>query len=171
MTRYLVVHIHWKSKCKTETKILSLKLSKVPPVLAYHSSMKRAMKEIVAWDNGSNENLITFKFPRLNIVSLKLSFELVSFYRGTHTLEWPSLNKLSIVDCFKLEGLTKDITNSQGKPIVLATEKVIYNLESMEMSLKEAEWLQKYITSQFEKLNIGELSLEKYLGSCKPHFT
>ncbi|KAL5166923.1 Disease resistance protein [Glycine soja] len=107
----------------------------------------RAMKEIVAWDNGSNENLITFKFPRLNIVSLKLSFELVSFYRGTHTLEWPSLNKLSIVDCFKLEGLTKDITNSQGKPIVLATEKVIYNLESMEMSLKEAEWLQKYIVS------------------------
>ncbi|KAG5092559.1 hypothetical protein JHK82_051337 [Glycine max] len=47
----------------------------------------------------------------------------------------------------KLEGLTKDITNSQGKPIVSATEKVIYNLESMEISLKEAEWLQKYIVS------------------------
>ncbi|KAG5092570.1 hypothetical protein JHK82_051348 [Glycine max] len=55
--------------------------------------------------------------------------------------------------------------------ISLFSEKVIYNLESMEISLKEAEWLQKYITSQFEKLNIGELSIEKHLGSCKPHFT
>ncbi|KAL5166948.1 putative disease resistance protein [Glycine soja] len=107
----------------------------------------RAMKEIVAWDNGSNENAITFKFPQLNTVSLQNSFELVSFYRGTHTLEWPSLKKLSILNCFKLEGLTKDITNSQGKPIVSATEKVIYNLESMEISLKEAEWLQKYSVS------------------------
>ncbi|KAG4922374.1 hypothetical protein JHK86_051187 [Glycine max] len=107
----------------------------------------RAMKEIVAWDNGSNENAITFKFPQLNTVSLQNSFELMSFYRGTHALEWPSLKKLSILNCFKLEGFTKDITNSQGKPIVLATEKVIYNLESMEMSLKEAEWLQKYIVS------------------------
>ncbi|KAH1199672.1 hypothetical protein GmHk_18G052974 [Glycine max] len=135
-----------------------------------------AMKEIVAWDNGSNENAITFKFPQLNTVSLQNSFELVSFYRGTHALEWPSLKKLSILNCFKLEGLTKDITNSQGKPIVLATEKtlslndvrichlflikkithykylvewfqVIYNLESMEMSLKEAEWLKKYSVS------------------------
>ncbi|KAL5166934.1 putative disease resistance protein [Glycine soja] len=107
----------------------------------------RAMKEIVAWGNGSNENAITFKFPQLNTVSLQNSFELVSFYRGTHALEWPSLKKLSILNCFKLEGLTKDITNSQGKPIVSATEKVIYNLESMEISLKEAEWLQKYIVS------------------------
>ncbi|KAL2570205.1 hypothetical protein AAZV13_18G173200 [Glycine max] len=107
----------------------------------------RAMKEIVAWGNGSNENAITFKFPQLNTVSLQNSVELVSFYRGTHALEWPSLKKLSILNCFKLEGLTKDITNSQGKPIVSATEKVIYNLESMEISLKEAEWLQKYIVS------------------------
>ncbi|KAG5092562.1 hypothetical protein JHK82_051340 [Glycine max] len=84
----------------------------------------RAMKEIVAWGNGSNENAITFKFPQLNTVSLQNSFELVSFYRGTHALEWPSLKKLSILNCFKLEGLTKDITNSQGKPIVSATEKV-----------------------------------------------
>lgn len=84
----------------------------------------RAMKEIVAWGNGSNENAITFKFPQLNTVSLQNSFELVSFYRGTHALEWPSLKKLSILNCFKLEGLTKDITNSQGKSIVSATEKV-----------------------------------------------
>ncbi|KAL5166952.1 putative disease resistance protein [Glycine soja] len=107
----------------------------------------RAMKQIVAWGNGSNENAITFKFPQLNTVSLQNSFELMSFYRGTHALEWPSLKKLSILNCFKLEGLTKDITNSQGKSIVSATEKVIYNLESMEISLKEAEWLQKYIVS------------------------
>ncbi|KAG4922369.1 hypothetical protein JHK86_051182 [Glycine max] len=116
----------------------------------------RAMKEIVAWGNGSNENAITFKFPQLNTVSLQNSFELVSFYRGTHALEWPSLKKLSILNCFKLEGLTKDITNSQWKPIVSATEKVIYNLESMEISLKEAEWLQKYIVSvhRMHKLQI-----------------
>ncbi|TKY65513.1 disease resistance protein [Spatholobus suberectus] len=106
-----------------------------------------ALKEIVAWDKGSNANAITFKFPHLNAVSFMELLELRSFYWGTHSLEWPLLKKLLIVNCCKLEGLTTEITNSQVKPIVLATEKVIYNLEEMAMSLKEAKWLQKYIIS------------------------
>lgn len=82
------------------------------------------MKEIVAWDKGSNENVITFKFPHLNCVSLQQLFELVSFYRGPHTLEWPSLKKLGIHNCYKLALLPTEIKNSQAQPIVLATEKV-----------------------------------------------
>ncbi|KAK7395380.1 hypothetical protein VNO78_15933 [Psophocarpus tetragonolobus] len=104
-----------------------------------------AMKEIVAWDEGSNENDITFKFPCLKIVSLQSSHELMSFYHGSHTLEWPSLKKLLTLNCDKLEGLTAERTNSQVKPIVLATKKVIYSLEFMAMNLKQAEWLQKYL--------------------------
>ncbi|WVZ07077.1 hypothetical protein V8G54_020423 [Vigna mungo] len=79
----------------------------------------RTMKEIVASDKGSNENV----FSHLKTVSLRSLFELESFYLGTHTLEWPSLKNLSILRCGKLEGITTKISNSQAKPIVLATEK------------------------------------------------
>ncbi|RDY12350.1 putative disease resistance protein, partial [Mucuna pruriens] len=103
------------------------------------------MKEIVAWDKDSNENAITFKFPHLNTVSLQQLFELVSFYRRTHTFEWPSLKKLTIFNCHKLRVLPTEITNLQVNPIALATEKVIYNLEYLAMSLKEAEWFKKNI--------------------------
>ncbi|KAK8466355.1 hypothetical protein PHAVU_008G071966 [Phaseolus vulgaris] len=120
----------------------------------------KAMKEIVAWDQGSNENaIITFKFPRLNNVSLQSLFELVSFYGGTHTLEWPSLKKLFILRCGKLEGITTEISNSQVKPIVLATEKVIYNLEYLAMSFREGEWLQNYIVNVHRMHNLQSLVL------------
>ncbi|XP_027351357.1 uncharacterized protein LOC113862472 [Abrus precatorius] len=105
------------------------------------------MKEIVAWDKGSNETAITFKFPHLNMVSLQQLFELGSFYRGNHTLEWPSLKKMLILNCYKLEILNTETIISQMKPIVLATEKVIYNLEYMAMSLNVAKLLQNYIIS------------------------
>ncbi|KAK7374191.1 hypothetical protein VNO80_07618 [Phaseolus coccineus] len=101
------------------------------------------MKEIVAWNNRSNEEDVTFRFPQLNTLSLEHLFELRSFYRGTHSLEWPLLRKLSLLVCSNLE----ETTNSQMNRILLATEKVIHNLEYMSISWKEAEWLQSYIVS------------------------
>ncbi|RDY12806.1 putative disease resistance protein, partial [Mucuna pruriens] len=101
------------------------------------------MKEIVAWDYGSNEEVGTFRFPQLNTLSLQHLFELRSFYPGEHTLEWPLLKKMFILVCSNLE----ETTNSQVKPIFLATEKVIHNLEYMSISLKEAEWLRDYVVS------------------------
>ncbi|XP_027925695.1 uncharacterized protein LOC114183052 isoform X2 [Vigna unguiculata] len=83
-----------------------------------------AVKEIIVWDKHSSENVINFKFPRLNTLSLMDLYGLRSFYSRTHTLEWPQLKKLDIVDCSRLEGLTSKITNSQVQPIVLATKKV-----------------------------------------------
>ncbi|KOM37902.1 hypothetical protein LR48_Vigan03g128400 [Vigna angularis] len=119
----------------------------------------RAMKEIVGWDKGTNENVITFKFPRLNYVSLQSLFELMSFYGRAHTLEWPSLKKLLILRCGKLEGINTDISNSQVKPIGLATEKVIYNLEFMAMSFREVEWLQNYIINVHRMQNLQSVVL------------
>ncbi|KAK7340193.1 hypothetical protein VNO77_20889 [Canavalia gladiata] len=118
------------------------------------------MKEIVAWDNGSNEQAITFRFSQLNTLSLQGLFELQSFYRGTHTLEWPLLKKLFILVCSKLEALPMETRNSQVKPIFLAIEKVIHNLEYMSISLKEAEWLRDCIVSvhRMHKLQSLELS-------------
>ncbi|XP_068484978.1 uncharacterized protein [Phaseolus vulgaris] len=101
------------------------------------------MKEIVACNNRSNEVDVTFRFPQLNTLSLQHLFELRSFYRGTHSLKWPLLRKLSLLVCSNLE----ETTNSQMNRILLATEKVIHNLEYMSISWKEAEWLQLYIVS------------------------
>lgn len=82
------------------------------------------IKEIVSQGKGSNEQTITFKFPLLSTISLQELFELRSFYRGTHTLEWPSLKKLLIVCCYKLEALTTETSHLQVKPIFSATEEV-----------------------------------------------
>ncbi|WVZ05458.1 hypothetical protein V8G54_018804 [Vigna mungo] len=118
-----------------------------------------AMTEIIGLDKHSSETAITFKFPHLNTLSLIDLHELRSFYSGIHTLEWPPLKKLDIVDCSMLEGLTSEITNSKEQPIVLATKKAIYNLEYMSVSLKEAEWLQKYIVNVYRMHKLEELTL------------
>ncbi|XP_022635883.1 probable disease resistance protein At5g63020 [Vigna radiata var. radiata] len=117
------------------------------------------MTEIIGLDKHSSETAITFKFPHLNTISLIELHELRSFYSGIHTLEWPPLKKLEIVDCSMLEGLTSEITNSKEQPIVLATKKAIYNLEYMSVSLKEAEWLQKYIVNAYRMHKLEELAL------------
>ncbi|XP_022635607.1 uncharacterized protein LOC106758566 [Vigna radiata var. radiata] len=117
------------------------------------------MIEIIALDKHSSETAITFKFPHLNTLSLIDLHELRSFYSGIHTLEWPPLKKLEIVDCSMLQGLTSEITNSSEQPIVLATKKAIYNLEYMSVSLKEAEWLQKYIVNVHRMHKLEELFL------------
>ncbi|XP_052728349.1 uncharacterized protein LOC108328951 [Vigna angularis] len=117
------------------------------------------MKEIVFSDKHSSESDINFKFPHLHTLSFIDLYDLRSFYSGIHTLEWPSLKKLDIADCSMLEGFTLEIINSQDQPITLATRKVIYNLEYMSMSLKEAEWLQKYIVNVHRMHKLEELTL------------
>ncbi|XP_022635602.1 uncharacterized protein LOC106758399 [Vigna radiata var. radiata] len=118
-----------------------------------------AMTEIIGLDKHSSESAITFKFPHLNTLSLIDLHDLRSFYSGIHTLEWPPLKKLEIVDCSMLQGLTSEITNSSEQPIVLATKKAIYNLEYMSVSLKEAKWLQKYIVNVHRMHKLEELTL------------
>ncbi|KAL2330385.1 hypothetical protein Fmac_017966 [Flemingia macrophylla] len=114
------------------------------------------MKQIVALVCGSGKNEITFKFPHLNTLSLHFLSELVSFYEGRHTLDFPSLKKLFISHWYKLEGFTTEIESSQEMPIVFA-EKEICNLEEMAMGISDAEWLKnKYIDSvhRMHKLQI-----------------
>ncbi|ESW11930.1 hypothetical protein PHAVU_008G071200 [Phaseolus vulgaris] len=127
-----------------------------------------AMKEIVAWEKHASEDVINFKFPHLNTLSLIGLNDLRSFYSGTHTLEWPLLKILDIFQCSMLEGLTSKIINSRVQPIVVATEKVLYNLENMSFGLNEAEWLQKYIANvhtmhKLEKLNLFGLNNSEIL--------
>ncbi|ESW11926.1 hypothetical protein PHAVU_008G070800 [Phaseolus vulgaris] len=118
-----------------------------------------AMKEIVAWDKHASVDAINFKFPHLNTLSLLYLYNLRSFYPRTHTLEWPALKELRIVNCSMLEGFTSEITNSRVQPIVLATKKVIYNLEDMSLSLNVVEWLQKYIANVHRMHKLEELTL------------
>ncbi|WVZ06512.1 hypothetical protein V8G54_019858 [Vigna mungo] len=118
-----------------------------------------AMTEIIGLDKDSSETAITFKFPHLNTLSLIDLHDLRSFYSGIHILEWPPLKKLEIFHCNMLQGLTSEITNSSEQPIVLTIKQAIYNLEYMRVSLKEAEWLQKYIVNVHRMHKLEELTL------------
>ena len=60
------------------------------------------MEEIVALEEGL-ETMTQLVFPRITFLSLQLLPELKCFYRGKHTLEWPSLIRLRIHKCDKVK--------------------------------------------------------------------
>ena len=60
------------------------------------------LEEIVALEEGV-ETTIKFVFPRITSLYLGSLPKLKYFYPGKHTLEWPSLKKLTIKNCDKVK--------------------------------------------------------------------
>ena len=60
------------------------------------------LEEIVASEEGV-ETTIKFVFPQITSLDLESLPELKYFYRGKHTLEWPLLKRLSILNCDKVK--------------------------------------------------------------------
>ncbi|XP_060671618.1 disease resistance protein At4g27190-like isoform X2 [Ziziphus jujuba] len=72
----------------------------------------RSIKEIIAKEEGDDgaEEIIKFVFPKLEKLCLRYLPQLGSFYPGMHTYKWPSLTRVEIIECEKMEILAADIS-------------------------------------------------------------
>ncbi|XP_040866691.1 uncharacterized protein [Glycine max] len=100
------------------------------------------MLEIV--EDESETNNETLMFPELTNMKLYSLSNLKRFYKGKHFIECPRLKKLTMGRCEKLKTFpieTSETTNEEVKP-VFSAEKVIPNLEYMDICFDEAQnWL------------------------------
>ncbi|XP_024627760.1 uncharacterized protein [Medicago truncatula] len=116
------------------------------------------MKEIVASDDGPQTQLV---FPEVTFMQLYGLFNVKRFYKGGH-IECPKLKQLVVNFCRKLDVFTTETTNEERQGVFLA-EKVISNLEIMEIHSKDALWL-KNNTWKYRMDCIKELSLRYLRG-------
>lgn len=70
------------------------------------------LEEIVSKEIGA-EAAVTFVFPKVTYLKLWNLSELITFYPGIHTSEWPSLKKLEVYGCNKVNIFTSEYLSSQ----------------------------------------------------------
>ncbi|XP_057720697.1 uncharacterized protein LOC130935134 [Arachis stenosperma] len=97
------------------------------------------MEEIV--DAGSETNNEQLEFPEVTSMELCYLRNIRHFYNGRQSIECPKLKRLVVNSCVKLRAFT---TDEEGIP-VFSAEKVISNLEYMDIDSKEAKWLKRNI--------------------------
>ncbi|KAH1204725.1 putative disease resistance protein [Glycine max] len=117
------------------------------------------MLEIV--EDESETNNETLMFPELTNMKLYSLSNLKRFYKGKHFIECPRLKKLTMGRCEKLKTFpieTSETTNEEVKP-VFSAEKVIPNLEYMDIYFDEAQnWLSTN-TMKYRMHSLKELSV------------
>ncbi|MED6158201.1 hypothetical protein PIB30_030586 [Stylosanthes scabra] len=97
------------------------------------------MEEIV--EAGSETNNEPLEFPEVTSMELCYLGNIKHFYIGTHSIICSKLKRLAVNNCAKLRAFT---TDEEGIP-VFSAEKVISNLEYMDIDPKEAKWLKSNI--------------------------
>ncbi|KAE8675384.1 Cc-nbs-lrr resistance-like protein [Hibiscus syriacus] len=89
------------------------------------------------------KSITKFVFPKMRELNLRVLPKLKGFYSKLHTTEWPSLKKLEVSDCRKVENLAGEYINfeeTQGEsqplisvqqPLFWVTEEAFPNLEEL----------------------------------------
>ncbi|KAL5825648.1 hypothetical protein ACOSQ3_021711 [Xanthoceras sorbifolium] len=102
------------------------------------------IEEVVAKEGADDIAARTFVFPQLTYLQLEDLLELKCFYPGIHTVEWPMLKKLDVIDCDKIDQLfalqlftfqentSKDQLDISIQPLPLV-KKVFCNLEELRL--------------------------------------
>ncbi|KAK7292732.1 hypothetical protein RJT34_15584 [Clitoria ternatea] len=145
--------------CQKLSNVLPASVAKDLGKLEFMSvSLCMEMVEIVAWGDGSETNNEPLVFPELTYMELYGLSKLKHFYNGRHTIECPKLKQLAVDHCEKLKTFptaTIQATTSEEKPIFSA-EKVIQNLEYMEIGFQVEDWLQNNTDKMpnLERLNL-----------------
>ncbi|XP_061339577.1 uncharacterized protein LOC133286205 [Gastrolobium bilobum] len=127
------------------------------------------MKEIVAEKEGSMCTTPLFEFHELNSLLLWGLHKLKGFYAGSYTLACPSLRKIDVFRCAKLNLYKTLSTNTDGRfldgklPVTVQqslfrVEEMIPNLEKLRISYRDANMI-------LQAQNLGALFTKlKYLG-------
>ncbi|XP_039032248.1 uncharacterized protein LOC120167247 isoform X1 [Hibiscus syriacus] len=89
------------------------------------------------------KSITKFVFPKMRELTLRVLHKLKGFYSKVHTTEWPSLKKLEVSDCSKVENLAREYINfgeTQGErqalisvqqPLFWVSEEAFPNLEEL----------------------------------------
>ncbi|XP_068479201.1 uncharacterized protein [Phaseolus vulgaris] len=96
------------------------------------------LREIVNKRAAANTANLSLKFPNLRSIKFSVLPHLTSFYPGAFQLSCPTLNDLSIENCYWLEPFHKETVDAQEKS-VLFPEEVLNKLKSMQIESWHAE--------------------------------
>ncbi|OMO62370.1 Ribosomal protein S7e [Corchorus capsularis] len=105
------------------------------------------------------ETCANFVFPKLTNLELFKLPRLKSFYSRIHTTEWPSLKKMWVYGCHKIEIFASDNVSfgelTSPKPLFLVNEATFPNLEELKLQYNE----------NMRRIWHGQLRVEVYF--CK----
>lgn len=102
------------SDCQCLTSIFPASIAKSMPHLEELQIEHCGIDVIVAKDEVSESDAITFVFPKLTSLYLCALGNLGNFYPQRHTSKWPSLKLLSIADCEELEIFEDEVSSSSA---------------------------------------------------------
>ncbi|XP_044477732.1 putative disease resistance protein At4g19050 isoform X2 [Mangifera indica] len=99
------------------------------------------LKEIISKEVEANK---TFVFSRVTFLKLENLPELITFYPGVHTSEWPVLKELEVCNCGKIKTFNSEYMSFHhnnegqhdiwGKQSLFLAEKINLNLEKLTLS-------------------------------------
>ncbi|ESR56070.1 hypothetical protein CICLE_v10018626mg [Citrus x clementina] len=131
------------------------------------------LEEIVSKERGE-EATATFVFPKVTYLKLCNLSELITFYPGIHTLEWPLLKRLEVYGCNKVKIFTSEFLsfpknseeiqrNIPTQQALFLVEKVGSHLEELKLSGKDITMIRegRLPTYLFQNLKILEVVNEK----------
>ncbi|KAI9072365.1 hypothetical protein K1719_045674 [Acacia pycnantha] len=160
----------WSNNCQGNISFPSLRsiavsdcksLTSIFPALSIAKGMLGDLEElqisncsidvIVAKDLGYETVAAAFQFPGLTSLKLHYLPQLTNFYPHRHTIEWPHLQRLSIINCDEIEIFEKEVSNYSeiyeedsilnSKYPLFSQDKVIHNLEELNLEGKRAEMI------------------------------
>lgn len=118
------------------------------------------LEEIVSKERGE-EATATFVFPKVTYLKLCNLSELITFYPGIHTLEWPLLKRLEVYGCNKVKIFTSEFLsfpkNSEEIQHNIPTQQALFLVEKVQDHLFSS----KNIGSDLKSLFISALKLYK----------
>ncbi|XP_065874261.1 uncharacterized protein [Euphorbia lathyris] len=118
-----------------------------------------AIKEIVAGDEERIQGASAFQFPQLKELILRRLPQLEKFYPGTHTSEWPALQKLCVTECYQFQHPT------------LSFKEIIPNMEELALNGKEVRMIHEgqLPTELFHKLKVVEFNFFNEKSAVFPY--
>ena len=105
------------SNCKILKSLFPVSVAKSLEQLESLTIHDCCVEEIIALEEGV-ETTIKFVFPRITSLYLGSLPKLKYFYPGKHTLEWPSLKKLTIKNCDKVKIIGSNELSFQERDVL-----------------------------------------------------
>ncbi|KAL5823708.1 hypothetical protein ACOSQ4_021608 [Xanthoceras sorbifolium] len=132
------------------------------------------IEEVVAKEGADDIAARTFVFPQLTYLQLEDLLELKCFYPGIHTVEWPMLKKLDVIDCDKIDQLfalqlftfqentSMDQLDISIQPLPLVKKVKFHNLKTLKLYAVNS----KYVFSSSTLGSFVQLQ-DLHIRNCK----